>query len=54
VEGLLSKYPAEVVALYLHAFCDMNETKWTNLETLLQTDERLKLPKSEEKTAAEQ
>jgi len=43
VEGLLAKYPPQIVALYLHAFSDMNETKWANLETLLQTDPRLKL-----------
>ena len=43
VDGLLAKHPPELVALYLHAFCDMNDTKWANLETLLHTDPRLQL-----------
>ena len=43
VDGLLAKYPPEVVALYLHAFSDMNETRWANLDALLEKDERLKL-----------
>ena len=43
VDGLLAKYPPEVVALYLHAFSDMNETRWANLDSLLEKDERLKL-----------
>ncbi len=43
VEGLLAKYPPEIVALYLRAFSDMNETRWPNLGTMLETDPRLKL-----------
>jgi len=43
VDGLLAKHPPEIVALYLHAFSDMNDTRWPNLETLLQNDARLKL-----------
>jgi len=43
VEGLLTQYPPPVVAVYLHAFNDMNEAKWANLQTLLETDPRLKL-----------
>ncbi len=43
VDGLLAKYPAEVVVLYLHAFSDMNETRWANLVAMLQSDGRLKL-----------
>ena len=43
VETVLAKYPREVVALYLHAFQGLNDVHWTNLETLLQTDPRLKL-----------
>jgi len=43
VEGLLAKHPPEIVALYLHAFSGMNETRWPNLEALLQNDPRLQL-----------
>ncbi len=35
VDGLLAKYPPEVVAVYLNAFNDMNEVNWANLGTLL-------------------
>lgn len=41
VENLLSQHPAGVVAVYLHAFNDMNGAHWANLEKLLQTDPRL-------------
>ncbi len=43
VDGLLGKYPPEIVALYLRAFSDMNETRWANLDGMLEKDERLKL-----------
>jgi hypothetical protein len=43
IEALLAKYPAEIVSLYLHAFNDLNEAKWGNLQLALQKDERLKL-----------
>jgi hypothetical protein len=43
IDALLAKYPAEVVALYLHAFNEMDEARWKNLDELLQTDPRLKL-----------
>lgn len=43
VEVLLGKYPREVVAVYLHAFQEMNEVQWPNLKTLLETDKRLEL-----------
>jgi hypothetical protein len=43
VETLLSKYPPEVVAVYLNAFNDMNEVEWPNLKTLLESDKRLQL-----------
>lgn len=43
VELLLSKYPPEVVAVYLNAFNDMNEANWTNLKTMLESDTRLQL-----------
>ena len=43
VEILLTKYPAEVVAVYLNAFNDMNEANWPNLKALLESDTRLQL-----------
>jgi hypothetical protein len=43
VEQLLAKYPHEAVAVYLHAFNDMNEANWANLKTLLESDSRLQL-----------
>jgi hypothetical protein len=42
-EQLLGKYPAEVVAVYLHAFNEMNEVNWENLTRLLTDDNRLQL-----------
>jgi hypothetical protein len=41
VEGLLSKYPAEEIAIYLNAFYTMNDVHWPNLESMLKTDPRL-------------
>jgi len=43
IEGLLARHPREIVALYLHAFQQMNEGGWANLDAHLQTDPRLKL-----------
>ena len=43
VELLLSRYPAEVVAVYLNAFNDMNEANWPNLKGLLEGEARLQL-----------
>ena len=43
VDGLLSKYPPEAVAVYLNAFNDMNEANWPNLKSLLESDSRLQL-----------
>ncbi len=43
VETLLAKYPPEAVAIYLHAFNDMNEANWLNLKTMLESDARLQL-----------
>jgi len=43
VDGVLAKHPSEVVAVYLHAFHEMNETRWPNLKSLLETDPRLQL-----------
>ena len=43
VDKLLAKYPREAVAVYLHAFNDMNEADWPNLKALLEKDQRLQL-----------
>jgi len=43
IEGLLARHPREIVALYLHAFQQMNEGRWANLDAHLQTDPRLRL-----------
>ena len=43
VETLVSKYPPEVVAVYLNAFNDMNEANWPNLKVMLESDSRLQL-----------
>ncbi len=47
IDGLFTKYSGEIVTIYLHAFHQMNETRWPNLENLLNTDPRLKLRKHE-------
>jgi hypothetical protein len=44
IDQLLTKYPAESLAVYLHAFHDMdNESSWPPLGEILAEDERLKL-----------
>lgn len=43
VDLLLSKYPREAAAVYLHAFQEMNEVTWPNLKAMLETDKRLEL-----------
>jgi hypothetical protein len=43
IDLLVSKYPPEVVAVYLNAFNDMNEVNWPNLKTMLEADPRLQL-----------
>jgi hypothetical protein len=43
IDMLFSKYEREVVALYLHAFNDMNEANWPNLQARFDQDERLLL-----------
>lgn len=44
VEQLVAKYPAEAVAVYLHAFHDMDsEVSWPPLGKVLAEDERLRL-----------
>jgi len=41
IEKILSKYPPEQVAVYLHAFYTMNQAHWPNLEATLKSDQRL-------------
>jgi hypothetical protein len=44
VQRLLEKYPAESVAVYLHAFRDMDATvQWPALDEILSEESRLKL-----------
>jgi hypothetical protein len=44
ITELLTKYPAETVAVYLHAFHDMDSTvSWPPLGEVLAEDERLRL-----------
>jgi len=44
VSRLLESHPHEVVAVYLHAFNFMNAESWGNLDALLQSEPRLRLP----------
>jgi hypothetical protein len=43
IDMLFGKYEREVVALYLHAFNDMNDANWPELQKRFDTDERLLL-----------
>jgi hypothetical protein len=44
INQLLEKYPAQMIAVYLHAFHDMDsEASWPPLGEVLQEDERLRL-----------
>jgi hypothetical protein len=43
VDVLVTKYPPEVVTVYLNAFNEMNEVEWPNLKTMLIGDIRLQL-----------
>jgi len=43
VDQLLEKHPPDLVAVYLHAFNDMNEARWQNLDKRLSEDARLQL-----------
>ncbi len=44
LEKLLAKYPEETVAIYLHAFRDMDSTvQWPALSEILEEDKRLHL-----------
>tara|TARA_B100001971_G_C18165121_1_gene523716 strand:+ start:705 stop:1202 length:498 start_codon:yes stop_codon:yes gene_type:complete len=41
LSGLIANHDREIVVLYLHAFQGMNDAGWSNLESALETDERL-------------
>ncbi len=43
VEKILEDNGAETVAVYLHAFNSMNDTRWENLDEILDSDERLQI-----------
>ncbi len=43
VDKVVAKYPPEVVAVYLHAFQEMNEVTWPALKSMLESDPRLQL-----------
>ena len=41
IDDLLSSNNREIVILYLHAFHNMNDAGWSNLEALLENDHRV-------------
>ncbi len=43
INAVLAKHPREVVAIYLQAFNNMNQTRWAALDQALRSDERLQL-----------
>src|SRR5437899_8503894 len=43
VDTLLAKHPSEAVAVYLHAFNEMNQAAWPNLKPMLEGDTRWQL-----------
>jgi hypothetical protein len=43
IDQMMTKYPKEIVIVYLNAFANMNEAGWTNLNEMLEKDERLQL-----------
>jgi hypothetical protein len=43
IDTLLQKHSREIVVVYLHAFGQMNESGWPNLNEMLEKDERLQL-----------
>ncbi len=52
VDGLLAKYPAEAVAVYLHSFHSMDIAGWAALGEMLESDPRLRLAASPAPAAA--
>lgn len=43
VQLVLEKHPPEIVAIYLHAFHELNEVEWPNLKALLDREPKLQL-----------
>ena len=43
IDLLLQKHPREIALVYLHAFGQMNESGWANLNEMLEKDERLQI-----------
>lgn len=43
VQTLLEKHAVEKVAIYLHAFAEMNEVDWVNLRAILDSEPRLQI-----------
>jgi hypothetical protein len=43
IDSLLTKYPGSTVAVYLHAFQNMDDAKWPSLAEVLTSDPRLRL-----------
>ena len=43
VEKILEDNTPETVAVYLHTFNSMNDTRWENLDEILGEDERLQV-----------
>lgn len=43
IDAVMAKHPRDVVLVYLHAFANMNEAGWANLNEMLEKDERLQL-----------
>ena len=43
IDDVLAKHPKEIAIVYLNAFGNMNEAGWTNLNEMLEKDERLQL-----------
>jgi hypothetical protein len=41
IDSILEKHSKENVIVYLHAFNSMNDCTWKNLDSMLQSDERL-------------
>jgi hypothetical protein len=43
IDMLLGKYPPEKVTIYLYAFNEMEDSRWSNLAEILEDDSRLEL-----------
>ena len=46
INDLLQKHDQEIVAVYLNAFQALDDTGWTTLDEILQSDERVQLGKA--------